>query len=121
DNRVSDQRRGQQQAGLRLAQSETDQVEHQDDRNRAICEKPNEPGREQQPGNSSQLAKVAGQQWVSSVGHVYRMKPQTRRSCNGPEIQASRSLGDGSNAIIAIGGLSSQPAPKRTRARLPGG
>ena len=49
DDGVADERQRQQQAGLRFAQAEADQIEHQHHRQRAVGEQPDESRGEQQP------------------------------------------------------------------------
>ena len=80
DDGVADERQRQQQAGLRLAQPEADQIEHQHDRQRAVREQPDEARGEQQPavpgeplecrgGNQSrqyQLSAISNQRSVLS-------------------------------------------------------
>ena len=63
DDGVADERQGQQQAGLRLAQSDADQVEHQHDGQRSVREQADESRGEEQPRVTGETLKRGGIAW----------------------------------------------------------
>ena len=67
DDGVAGKRQRQQHAGLRLAQSDANQVEHQNDGQRAIREQPDESRGEEQPPVTGEMPKCGRYRQLSSA------------------------------------------------------